>query len=356
MNNTTKSTNTTNRIFEEKIWIADVIVVGFLGLLSAYVICALFFYQMKVKEKRNSLSKEARLKSTTKKISISVAFVSLSYNLFSISALAVERFVSEGREVKIYSQLQMACQILRRLEILNIVIGTGLVYLFLWCRQRVFYINPSLTALNSNKVKIISYLVLALWVCYFVPAAVTYCVIIRYELLQPGGCQVVKKSLSEYKDIIISWVSVSTFMQITLLGLFVNPIINRMLIRGQTPSKPSLQRNSSNKLLRRVKRAFVLTLMCLSSDILAATVTVLTFRLNANNLILSYNVNMFINLLAIVGCFDNWAVLLWPWTDRTVWASATDSGRIEVTPTHQLSNRKNTSSSVLEHSSKEPSK
>ena len=341
------SVNTTQRIFNERIWIADVIVISFLTIASGYLIASLLFFELKRKVKRIPGNKEHRFMSTAKKICIATAITSLLSNLVSLCTLTVERVLSDGRTVDA-AQLELACQILPRFGILGVYIGTGWVYLFLWCRQRVFYISPSLKELNNKKVKIVSYFVLGLWICYFVPASIVYCVVIRYKMLRPGGCVAVSSCLLEYRDIILSWVSVSVFMQVSLLGLFVNPIINRTRVRRQNSSKlRPTNSSSSNKLLRRVKRASVLSVMCLISDVLSASVTILTYRTDSNNLVLTYNMNLMINLLAIVAFFDNWTTLFWPWVKNKSKSDTARTGRFKTT-TPQSSNRRKTSSTVTE--------
>ena len=307
------SLNITQRIFNERIWITDVTLIGFLGIASGYLIASLLFFELKRKVKRTPGNKEHRLRTTAKKICIATAISSLFYNLVSLCTLTVERFVSDGRTIDT-AQLEVACQILPRFGLLGVYVGTGLVYLFLWCRQRVFYISPSLKELNNKKVKIVSYFVLGLWICYFVPTAIVYCGIVRYKMLRPGGCLVAVNSLLVYRDILISWVSVSVFLQISFLGLFVNPIINhtRIQVEYSTRSSPMVS-SSSTKLIRRVKRASFLTFMCLISDALSAAVTILAYRIDSNNLTFTYNLNLVLNLLAIIGCFDNWVTLVWPW-------------------------------------------
>ena len=262
---------------------------------------------MKSERRKRAPTFEKRFTQTAKRICIGTALSSLIYHIVSLCTLSVEKLVSSGNESLYGKSLKVACHVLPRVEIFTVIIGMGLVYLFLWTRQRVFYISASLKTLNSNSVRVLSHIILILWVFYFVPAAIVYCILVDYVVLRPGGCQVMISTVGFYRNIIISWVSVSIFMQIALLGLFIKPIIHRALIRHK--------RNifKANKLLNRVKKAIALTMICLLSDIVAAVVTLFIFRSSSNYSVMAYHINLVINMLATIACFDDWATMLWPW-------------------------------------------
>ena len=104
-------------------------------------------------------------------------------------------------------------------------------------------------------------------------------------------------------------------MQIALLGLFVNPIIRRTrLVKRKQPNSKGI--SSSVRLLKRVKKAIGLTAMCLVSDILAAILTIFTPPSNTNNFTYFYNINLLVNLSAVIGCFDNWPHTICPWSRK----------------------------------------
>ena len=307
------------------IWLTDFIINSFLCILSLYIVVALIFYELKRSGRKaknlTALSKEGKFSQTTREICIATSVTTFFYQVFSLCTLSIQKVASTSH--KTFSEKntwETTCQILSRLEIFNVIMGTGLIYLFLWSRQRVFYINPLLKTLNSKCVKITSYFLLALWFCSFIPASIVYCAIVRYKFRQPGGCLIVDETILFYRDIILTWMIVSIFMQIALLSLFLNPILRRTQLMKRNSRKSSVNSNSAVtptvRLLQRVKKAVVLTLTCLASDVFAASLTLLIYQPDANNYVFMYNVNFMINLFAIIGCFDNWSFMLWPWTEK----------------------------------------
>ena len=332
-------------VFYRTIWLTDVIINSFLCVLSLYIVVALIFYELKRVERKTKkstvLNLEGKFTQSTREICIATSIPTFLYHVFSLCTLAIQKTVSNNDlPIRGKSPMENSCQVLSGLEIFIMIMCTGLVYLHLWSRQRAFYLNLSLEVLNSPCVKITSYCLLALWICYFIPAPIVSCAIVRYKLRIPGGCHVVDKTWGVYRDIILTWMIVSIFMQIALLSLFLNPILRRTQLMKRNTRKSSVDSNSAStltfRLLKRIKKVVILTVTCLISHIIIATTTLFIYRPNANTYVFIYNLNFMINLFAIIGCFDNWSFMLWPWTEKFK-TSGTHHRRKSVSSTENLS-------------------
>jgi len=306
--------------FRFSVWLTEFIVTVAVLIVSIYLIITLTYHWLRCNRetKRAHRSRETQLSNTTKKICIAIAIMTFLYQVLSLGYLLLEKHVSSQNLEFYLDTATVFCKILTRARVSVLIVATGLTYLFLWERQRVFYINPSLKVLNSNLIKATSYLVLIVWVAYFIPVVIIYCVIVQYELQYPEGCRAVRGSLRSYRSIIVSWHSVSAFMQLALLGLFINPMFNRLLILSQSKRKKqgSSRKSSISRLMSRVKRAVIITTICLISDVVSGISVILLFRLNTNNFTFPYNINLVVNLFGVIGCFDNWKNIVWPLAEK----------------------------------------
>ena len=305
-------------VFRNDIWLFDLIIDSLLAIVSLYLLSSLIRHRAKRVKLRargqEKFSKETRYSCFAKNICVLISFVSTLFQFFSLGNLYLERFDyrSNATSEDDWRLPQGVCQVLPKVRILVLIIGTGLVYLFLWTRQKVFYVNPSLKVLNSKLVKATSYSVLIFWLLYFATVSLIYLIVIQYERLFPEGCVLMKKSRVVFRSIIVSWLCVSVAMQITLLALFIKPILNRMTLKGHETRRSK----SFSRLLKRLKRAVALTGLCLLSDIVSGVCVILFFKPKSNNYTFPYNINVAVNLFAVIGCFDYWFAILWPCTNH----------------------------------------
>ncbi|CAK8683644.1 unnamed protein product [Clavelina lepadiformis] len=316
-----QTTNETTPVHSYGIWIADISIIVTLSTISLYVVIALIFHYLRLRFSQNVVadgkaSYERNFTNVTKALCIVIAVISVIHNVLRMWMLIIEKqVIYDHKKYYSVSTLEEICRNVPRTQIFVLLIGTGLVYVFLWARQRVFYINPSLRILNSTPLKILSYLTIGVWLVYFVSSTVIYCAIVHYHSAPLGSCQVHPQSIFVFRDIIISWVLVSVVMQVFLLGLFVYPIIKRTSIVAHLKAKKGgfESKSSQKRLHARMKRAMILTCICLISDVISAAITVVLYRRSTNNSIIPYHLNLVVNLFATVGCFDNWREMLWPW-------------------------------------------
>ena len=300
-------------LFISELWTSDVVILTILTLVTIYLATSLIYYNVRLIHSKNRqfsmLVLEKKFAVISKYICILIAVISVFRNANSIGLLIVEKIAtfSESNILQI-NILQIACKILPKIGILILTVGTGLVYLFLWFRQRVFYVHPSISIINNKLVRAISWGIILAWFFYYISAMTCYLTLVGYQFYYDEGCLVIADGLSSfiYFYIALSWTIVSILMQIALLGLFIFPIIKRTLWRSKDANQHLL-------LLQRVKKAIIITVVCLISDILSALITWSTTRPNVTSFFGIYSINLLINHLATVACFDHWKLMLWPW-------------------------------------------
>ena len=150
-----------------------------------------------------------------------------------------------------------------------------------------------------------------------------------------GGC-LVRKSISySYLTIILTWVVVSLLIQIALLGLFIYPIMKKMSWTDKNLDQTSV-------LVKRVKKAVYLTLTCLVSDIMSAALPPALLKKNENDLFFFYSINLAVNHVVTVACFDYWKDLVWPWNVNKNKTAATEKRGSKNSAVKERSNDKKT--------------
>ena len=310
MNVTTSANSETTFVFQIRVWITDLVFHISLLVFSIYIITALIYHEVKVEKRKERFieaSTEKKYAMLSKLVCIFIGFMSFLRNLNSIGSLWVE-IIAISRNSMLDEDLKLACQILPKSGNIIMTSGLGFVYCFLWLRQRVFYIHPSLKVLNNLTTRILSSATAVAWLIFFVSLFISYMIVVQYDLHAGGGCLVRKSIIYSYFAIILTWGIVSLLIQIALLGLFIYPVMKKV-------SWTDKNLNQTSVLVKRVRKAMYLTLTCLVSDIMSAAVplALLKENVNQNHLFFFYSINLAVNHVVTVACFDHWKDLIWPW-------------------------------------------
>ena len=308
-------TNVTSQyIFRPSIWYSNLVTSGFLGVITWYIVIALIFYAEKAtKEKKHSfrqLSLEKKFAVLSKRTCIIIGIVFLLRHCNGFGRMLFEYnavFVNNTTEFDQTLDYTSICRSFVMLDNITLTVGTGLVYLFLWLKQRVFYIHPCLKVLNNKILQSISNGIMIMWILYYFTFYFCYFFLVQYHFNKQGGCLVTESSHDTYFFLIVSWTAASVLMQTILLGLFIHP----MLKRSSWQSNPNHERR--NRLRKRVKKAILLTSICLATNLLSILATQFLFVKNANAVSFPFSLNLEINLLVTIACFDHWKKMLWPW-------------------------------------------
>jgi len=298
--------------FNKTIWNINTGIYSFLALVSLYFVIALIYYHIKLNKPnkdgffRQSIEKQYSV--LTKYTCISIAIASLSRHFISVSYQVIEKNIifSNASMTHFSNDDTIICNVLNYVRNVFQTVGSGLVYLFLWFRQRIFYVNPSLKNSNNYCLRVFSFAILILWILFWISLVIACFIMVQYRF-EKVGCVLESDSEIAYFKMVLAWTAVSFLMQVGLLVLFVYPIFNQSLWRNQ-------QRNERNSLLmRRVKKAVILTSVCLGTDIVTFIVLILLYEEYGSSVNCTYSINLVINHLVTIACFDYWKKLIWPW-------------------------------------------
>ena len=307
--NTTTDNSTKNEIIPIEL-LVNFGINGFTGTISFYLIIILTFDLIKSNIK-NNLYNSTWEKSHFRKSKILCIFVAILVfvrSLTSFGFLGLKNYFSLRGNFSENQRTDADTICFAIITVLNVTltIGTCLVYAFLWLRQRIFYTLPQLKALSNKCVKIFSTSILVVWFLYFTVLITCYFVFVRYKFSFFHGCKTVDKDANDaIFYIVISWAIMTVLMEISLLGLFIFPLLKRERWRKKNFNAS----NSASVLLMRVKKATKLTLITALSDIVAFSLSI-AFEGAVTNAVFTFN--MLVNLFAAIGCYDHWKSLLCP--------------------------------------------
>ena len=299
--------------FRPKIWLLDTVMNGVLVIVALYLLLALIFHQVKVEKSRNEtflhMSLEKKYGVLSKYTCILIGITSLVYQGVSLGRNAMDLHIMNGIQPSARETFFVRiCAVIPHVAVFSVSIGTGLVYLYLWFRQRIFYVHPSLKILTNKYLSCFSFGILMFWLFSTLALLPAFLILVRYHFVNYVGCTIDDVSYRKRLIISLAWVALSISEQISLLFLFVYPILKR------TFWKDRLQSPQNTSLLRRVKKAVVLASICLASDILAVLLENFFDEPHATTPKFDFGINLLVNHLATVACFDYWKQLLWPWT------------------------------------------
>ena len=250
-NNSTTQNNETIDFLDHNDEIARTVVYGIYLVIAVYVFSALLYHEMSAEKRKKSfftLSLEAKYERICKWISISVSASAILKLLLKFSIILLRKYA-------VMFQLDsetggIICAVVPRVDSFVLTFGVSVVYLFLWFRQRIFYIHPSMCVSHNKVVRLISAAVAIVWVLYYL--AILLCFFIPVEFAFEHEICVRANPISKERDfnIVLSWLSLSIFMQVVLLGLFIYPIITKATLHTSKNSQTS-------KLVKRVKKAVI---------------------------------------------------------------------------------------------------
>ena len=259
-------------------------------------------------------------------ITIGIAFFVSHWTNFGQMLYEYNAVFNNDSNSQPHSGNVIICETIPTLRDFSYSLGNGLVYLFLWLRQKVFYIHPSLKILNGRWVKIFSNGIMVIWSLFCFSLIFVYFTRVKHHFNEYVGCLISEESFDAFLILILSFLIVASFMQVVLLGLFVYPILKQSSWRNR-------QNNVSNScLMRRVKKAVILASICLATDFLSLVLVLSFYEKNVNVETFGFSVNVVVNHVITVACFDNWKQIIWPWNLDVVNVQNQCDGIREVVP------------------------
>ena len=322
--------------FNYDIWHADIIINGILAILSAYITTALVYHETRIESKKNKFSRlpiEHKFALISRLLFILIAVISLFRNITACVLLSMVEIREERTGIILMvhrNATELQCKVLAKLVTVLLTLGIALVHLFLWFRQRLFFVQPPLKVLSNKFVKSISFSIIIVWLIFYTSTITCYLILVQHHFNHE--CSIVQSTENHPLYLATSWGFVNIVMQIGLLALFLYPMLKKRFWKTHKDSRNSL-------LMRRVKKAVALTSTCLLSDIVIAAVS-LSILKNIS-LFAIFSINLLVNLLVIVGCFDNWQQLLWPWQLKPQKALTREQGKTAETNKPSASTNRN---------------
>ena len=282
-----------------------------IAVISLYLVIILAFHLSKINCLNNlcNSSREKKHATTSKILCFLVAIFVLIRSLSQFGFFGLNYYFSIPRNLSEVERndADAICFSICIITDLTLIIGTGLVYGFLWIRQRIFYIYPEFKMLSNRCIRTISAGSIVVWLLYMAVIIICYLTFVRFQFNVLKGCSIVYDVSDQWiNGISISWLSIAVFMDIVLLGLFLYPLKKRESCRKENLG----QSMKSSILVKRIKKATVLTIVAALSDIFAF---VFSYTIGTPISISVFNLDMLINLFAMIGFYHRWRSLLRPW-------------------------------------------
>ena len=314
--------NQTTFKFDLDFWISDVVICSFFAVASLYLLIALlYFYLKKIKRLigQDFLSSEWKYRVLSTYICISIGFVSMFRHVYSIASLTLVGLVTFHNLSMSETTADVMCDVLPRFDVITQGISIALVMLFLWFRQRTFYVHSYIKIKFYKVCKFFSYVVLIMCIILGIYSLIIYMIEVHYRYFA-GYCltEIVwdQVSLIVFYPVLYSLAALQSF----LLILFIFPIFS---LRSQR-SHETQHKKEIARLSRKAHRAMILTSICLLTDGASQLVFVTYYRRYLVFGFFPYNINLVVNHLVTIACFDCWKTMLWPWKTDTHKKSPSD--------------------------------
>ena len=319
-----ETSNSSNQNFDfipihpivSKFWMADVIIISIAAPISLYLLVALLYFHHKTTkgEFKNFFltSSERKHRLLCIYICISIGFLLTVRHAYSIGFLIVKGLLLFCNLLIPQNDLDVVCNVLSRLDMTIYFIIIILVMLCLWFKQRTFYVHSHFQK-NFKECRLCSYTVLIIYIVSNIALLIYFMYEVQYRYVGGFCFSIIKSYIIKYNFAFSMAFSILGFMSsflipLIFLLLFICPIIK---LRSQQ-SREVQQSDQTDCLKRKMIKAICLAAFCWVTDIV--TCLLLIFVLPAFYVI---DINVIINLLAIIACFDCWKKLLWPWNTKS---------------------------------------
>ena len=282
-----------------------------IAALSLYLLIILAFHLSKINCLNNfcNSSPEKKHAITSKLLCFLAAIFVLVRSLSQFGLLGVNYYFNIAQNLSEIERndADAICNSINKILDLTLIIESSLVYVFFWIRQRILYIYPEFKMLSNKCLRIISAGSIVVWLLYLVVVTICYLTFVHHVFSDFDGCTPINDVADQWlTGISISWLSMTVLMNIVLLSLFIYPLIKQEIWRRSSTKSDG---NSKLLLVKRIKRATVLTIVAALSDVFAFVISIAI----GTPIVLSvFTIDMLINLFAAIGCFDHWRSLLCP--------------------------------------------
>ena len=199
------------------------------------------------------------------------------------------------------------CEIVMDISLILFMVASLPVYTFLWYRQKMLYSNVSLKHLNTKPVRFMSFLFIFILVVGGLSTAIISTGPNNFRISNVGCIQKRNSSSANYIN-----AAVLISCQILLACLFCFPLIkHKQNVSLSRSNSSATQKNKVDSVHKAVKLASISCAICIISDVcvmLLATIAFIEGPLTLTRSI--YDVSLFINILCIIVCIENWKKIL----------------------------------------------
>ena len=196
-----------------------------------------------------------------------------------------------------------ACEIVADLSIFLFLCATLPIYIFLYYRQRILYIQPSLKHLNNKVVRFFSYLFVFLIIFGGAFSTVMYLYPTSYKMSK-FGCT---KRQVEAENLLPNYLAalITIISQLILFFLFTYPLRKHRQSSKRTSCNES---NECKRVMRAIRLSTISMMICVTSDILAIVLVAFSVPKDSPRTTVSaiYDLSLFINVLSVLFSFNEY--------------------------------------------------
>ena len=152
-----------------------------LVVVLLYLLIALLHHQIKFErpcttERFFQLSVRGRYERLSRYVCNLIAFASFCRPATGF----IGEILETNKQILSDESNKIFCNIIRPLANSAVTAGMGLNYLFMWLRQRVFYVDSFMRVINYKCLQIFSFCVIIIWVLYWTSLYFVYFIKISY--------------------------------------------------------------------------------------------------------------------------------------------------------------------------------
>ena len=301
----TNSTFSTAKAHQNLNWVLTQVVTFSMLVFCLWSSLSIYVYTRRkkiIKKKRNDFNKLSLMVLAVVIPAVTAARVLITQVDLVVSALAPVDHAGDS-----------ACHLVSNLTTVMFVASITPMYLFLWVRQRTVYSQPSMEALNTLKVKLVSYLTLFQFFVVGIPATAFRVNNSSYQMTEKG-CVKKPSESGAGKTVGLIFISNLVVTQVVLLLLFVYPLSKYYLKNSESVRTKchGLKNSCNEKLKKAIGFSAFCTLVCSVCEVTALMLATMVLPELTPRYIISciFDMSLLANLVSLILSFDNYKSIL----------------------------------------------
>ncbi|XP_076813931.1 uncharacterized protein LOC143460344 [Clavelina lepadiformis] len=277
-----------------------------LVVMGIYLVVCLLFYEYRVGLKNRQVGRLNRQRNNLNhdRVADWMRWLCLIASIF-----ALVRFILAVVEIELGQSSSTICDPIRKSKGVLLCVSFSSLYLVLWIRQRMLYRTPTMLHLSNKIIQFFSSSVVALVVMSGVFTLLLYMFTRGYQSTV-SGCDLQWSSI---------WIGLPSLLlaiftllfQVMLLGLLIYPLYKHRV------AMKSVVSNCLNKEIEVIKRVTLATFVAAVTDGIVGLINLGIFGLLSGiGYQLIYDVDILVNLLAVICSFADWRTRMAPFLVR----------------------------------------